>query len=291
MSRNRVNRPGCRTRLEVESLEDRRVPATLTVTTKADEVVRDQRLSLREAIKVVNTGSLGGLSAAESRLVQGPVGSRDTIRFDSRVFGSGEMITLDGSELRINRSVAIQASRAGVTVSGDGESRVFSIGKAATVTLTNLTVTEGAVELALAWMAAGGGIHNQGTLTLNGCTVEGNSAVNATLALGLAKGGGIYNTGTLTVNDSKIRDNSALSVSISGVGATLAQGGGVYNLGKATFTNSTVEGNSAVCVSLTSFMMAHGGGIANSSKGTLVLRGTSVRDNDAWNSPNIFRAR
>jgi CSLREA domain-containing protein len=61
--------------LQLEILEDRLAPATLTVNTLADEATADTTLSLREAVGVVNSGSTGGLSSAERAQVSGTLGS------------------------------------------------------------------------------------------------------------------------------------------------------------------------------------------------------------------------
>ena len=118
----------------------------------------------------------------------------------------------------------------------------------------------------------GGGVANEGVLTITGGEVSGNTA---------DEGGGIYSGGIsfsadLTITEATISDNTAadegggigsynsrLSVvrsTISGNSVTAAEagvglGGGLYTSGseQATLANSTISGNSA----------ATGGGIAN----------------------------
>jgi hypothetical protein len=74
----------------------------------------------------------------------------------------------------------------------------------------------------------GGGINNNGTLTLNECTLYGNSTQSAA-------GGGIYNgyAGTLTLNQCTLSGNSSHF------------GGGIANYDVTLIFNSIVAGNSA----------------------------------------------
>jgi hypothetical protein len=106
--------------------------------------------------------------------------------------------------------------------------------------------------------SVGGGIHNQGTLTLNHSTVSGNHA---------AYGGGIFNYySVLTLNNSTLSGNSAV-----------VHGGGIYNqFGTLTLNHSTLSGNSAAL---------GGGGIYN-EKGTLTLNHSTLTANIADSDSN-----
>src|SRR6516164_7785569 len=67
-------------RLRLEPLEDRLAPAIITVTSLADDVAVDGKVTLREAIQAANTDT-----------------SADTIVFDPSLFSAGaRAITLDG---------------------------------------------------------------------------------------------------------------------------------------------------------------------------------------------------
>ena len=74
--------------LALEVLEDRLVPATLTVNTLADTITDTSHLSLRDAIALVNfngnPGSLNQLSMPSgwSSQITGTFGQNDTIQFD-----------------------------------------------------------------------------------------------------------------------------------------------------------------------------------------------------------------
>ncbi len=110
--------------------------------------------------------------------------------------------------------------------------------------------------------AQGGGIYNDGTLTLTGSTVGGNDASDANSA---TVGGGLYSNGILTLGNSKILGNT--------ITGTDGKGGGIYNAGKTlTLSNGTV-------ISLNS--AAQGGGIYNAVFSELVLTGATISDNIA----------
>ena len=185
-----------------ERIEKEVEKPSLTVTTALDIVDdTDFLISLREAILYANAG--------------------DVITFDASL--AGKTIVLNGTELFIDRAVTIDATGIkGMTIDGNGESRVFSVAAGTgsmPVKLICLTVTGGN-------SSSGGGIDNAGTLTIADLTVFGNSA---------GRGGGIANSGSLTVADSAVSGNSADS------------GGGIYNGPGATLTvtDSVISGNSA----------------------------------------------
>ncbi|HEU5433499.1 MAG TPA: hypothetical protein VFU81_17670 [Thermomicrobiales bacterium] len=102
----------------------------------------------------------------------------------------------------------------------------------------------------------GGGILNQGRLTVTGCAVSGNYAQD---------GGGLYNDeqATLTLNDAEVFDNNAA--------AELGWGGGIFNNhGTLTVNDAVVTGNEGF----------DGGGIG-AMFGTTILNGTKITGNRA----------
>ena len=105
---------------------------------------------------------------------------------------------------------------------------------------------------------AGAGINNYGTLTIAGSNISGNTG---------NVGAGIYNysNGNLTITGSDISTNTATN------------GGGIYNYeGTITITSSTtISGNTA-----TGF---GGGGIYNSG-GTITITSSTISSNIAYNS-------
>jgi len=97
----------------------------------------------------------------------------------------------------------------------------------------------------------GGGICNDGVITINNSTISSNSA---------NEGGGIFNSGTVTVNNSTISSNSTF----------FGYGGGIYSFGPLTINNSAISNNSSYY---------DGGGIRNFD--ALTLNNSTVSDNTA----------
>jgi hypothetical protein len=164
---------------------------------------------------------------------------------------SCETIQLEGGfyteSTTIDRDVTIiGASDEPTHVGNLAGSPVFTILPGNTVTLEDLHIEGATGEF------DGGGIHNEGTLILNGVAVHDNGADN---------GGGIFNEGTLTLNEgSSVYSNLAIF-----------DGGGIYNLGTLTLNEgSSVHSNVA---------SEEGGGIYN--EGTLYLCGGTVSGNHA----------
>jgi len=121
-------------------------------------------------------------------------------------------------------------------------------------TLVNSRVTNNGVDR---HSSGGGGICNDGTMTLTGSTVSGNG--------GGPNGGGILNRGTLSLDNSTLAGNSAFAF----FGEWAGSGGGIENSGALTLRNSTVSGNST---------FDSGGGIDNS--GIVTLINSTISDND-----------
>ncbi len=212
--------------------------ATINVTSTADSGAG----SLRDAIAAASSG--------------------DTINIS--VTGT---ITLTGGTLTIAKSLTISGPGASdLAVSGNKAVQVFVVNSGATVTISGLTIENGAAP------AGGGGISNSGMLTVTNSTITGNTAdvfgggiknfgtltlTNSTVSGNSASccfGGGIYNGGTLTLTNSTVAGNSVASF----------YGGGIYNTYMLSMTNDTLSGNTAGC--------CHGGGIANI--GTVTVKNT-----------------
>ncbi|MEX0800812.1 MAG: right-handed parallel beta-helix repeat-containing protein [Dehalococcoidia bacterium] len=231
--------------------------ATFTVTKTADTAdgTCDADCSLREAIIAANAN-------AEADIINVPAGT----------------YVLTSGELEITSDITINGAGASSTVvDGNGSSRVFHISDTgATVVINDLTAQNGDA-------ANGGGIENDGILSLTSVAVSGNS------------GGGINNTGTLSLADSTVDNNSGssgaginltgggpgngtLTVSNSSISDNTATGssGGIHNTGAGnpvTIVDSTVRGNTATTGS--------GGGITHTSNGTLEISGSTFSGNEA----------
>jgi CSLREA domain-containing protein len=117
--------------------------------------------------------------------------------------------------------LTIDGTGQSVTISGNDLYNIFSVGSGASLTLDHLTVAY-ANNTDTGY---GGGVVNEGDLTITNCTFSTNSATTA--------GGGIYNLNTLTIINSTFSGNDSFS------------GGGIFNAGPLTITNSTFSGNSA----------------------------------------------
>jgi hypothetical protein len=179
----------------------------------------------------------------------------DTIDFKQTI----HTITLTQGQLNITQNLDIEGPGANkLTISGGNNSRIFYIGPGATgVTIAGLTITDGRADgNSLVFAGTGGGILNQGKLTLENDVLSDNQAVGdptktpARAALGSAVGGGIANLGTLTsVTACQFVNNQALGASnISGITSTTLQpgsalGGGIYNPGVASIIDCQFTGN------------------------------------------------
>jgi hypothetical protein len=250
-SRRKAYRP------EVEGLEARCLPSM--VTTLAD----------------------AGPGSLRDALANTPAGG--TVDFQPGLTGT---IALTSATLTIDHPLTITGPGADVlTVSGNSSFYVFTVSSEATATLSGLTITQKRENS----YPVGGGIANNGTLTVTACVLTGNSTTG---------GGGIYNRGTLIVIASTLSKNGVSAVSLphyaagggiyndkaakltlinstlSGNGAE-SEGGGIYNAGNLTAINSTVSQNTAGDI----FASGDGAGIFNASTGTLILTNTIVAGN------------
>ena len=292
--------------------------ATLTVTNSADAGPG----SLRQAIADAAAG--------------------DTIAFDASL--TNQTITLTNGQLTVDKSLVIDAADLKITIDGNGTvttNRIFEFASGTTNQLAGLTLTHGRVDgynsggailvdsgatLTItnstlannsASYGVGGGIYNDGTLTImnprwpttrpanfgNGGGIDNDGTltiINSTLANNAADwgGGGIDNDGgTLTIINSTLANNNAagyrrrdlqLRRHADRQNSTLANNSAANarNLqrrdlnygGTLTIINSTLANNSADAYS--------GGGIYN--YGTLSLTNTIVAQNSAIHGPNIY---
>jgi hypothetical protein len=257
---------------------------TLIVTSADDPAGYLEPNTLRWAIAQANTGAAAGYS--------------QTIVFNLSLMapyssGSNVTITLGGGEgyspLEFTKgagTVTIDGNGQ-VAVVGDQSAGDFAVDSGAHVVLTGLTIEDGEA-------TSGGGILNDGNLTVRNCTIADNSAYF---------GGGIYsNSPLLTLTDDTFAYNAATAGSVgyghggaldNAAGSTLAatnctfygntaalQGGGIYNSGATTLVACTITGNTANYGGAAAGNGANiGGGIYNNSGGTLSLGDTIVAGN------------
>jgi hypothetical protein len=138
----------------------------------------------------------------------------------------GPTTVVTGSEIVIDNDVILDGE-GNLTVDGSDDHRVFSVPGGVTAELVGMTVTRGRPPQT---REQGGGILNEGTLTITKSTVASNGTPGDDSGGG-AEGGGIYNSGTLTLENSTVRENGAW------------EGCGIYNTGTATLSNSAVSQN------------------------------------------------
>lgn len=207
----------------------------------------------------------------------------------------GPTTVITGREIVIDADVTLDGGGI-LTVDGNGAHRVFSVPEGVTAELMGFTVSNGRES-----DQDGGGIRNEGTLTLTNSTVSGSSAGRRDTAcrtddpnLLCSEGGGIWNAGTLTLMDSTVSGNSApfgggvsnregsLTVIDSAVRMNSAKGcrvgdafcsfgGGVWNSGMLMIENSTVSGNAS----------DWGGGIFNRGVREPTIRNSTISGNSA----------
>jgi hypothetical protein len=194
------------------------------------------------------------------------------------------------AEILIENDVILDGE-GNLTVDGDDAHRVFSVPEGVNAELRGLTVTHG-------FERSGGGVANDGTLTIRGCVISDNRAE----ADYDASGGGIQNAGQMTIIDTTVAENhvthgtgggisnwrsgtlmlvnSTVSHNSAGIDGDGAVGGGIGNAGELTIVNSTVSENSASGLASVS-----GGGI-RSVVGRMSLINSTVSGNSADSEPS-----
>jgi hypothetical protein len=202
---------------------------------------------------VGNGTTIRRVSASLFRLLEvtGTLGVRGLLLRDGDVG-----LNPGGGILSAHGIVAITSSTIYGNVADNGAGVANDRGR---VTFTNSVVRNNTTLPRLG--GGGGGVYNDGTMTLTSSRVTFNHANT--------DGGGVYNelTGKLTVTASQLQANTASD-----------QGGGLFNgtNGAAAFTNSTVQFNTA----------DDGGGIYNATcRCSITLKNTSV----TVNQPNNCR--
>jgi hypothetical protein len=130
--------------------------------------------------------------------------------------------------------------------------RLFTILPDATVTISGLAIRNGQTHF-------GGGISNEGNLTLSNTQLENNEAN--------FRGGGIWNTGTLTVVDSSFRDNQG-----DDGGGGIENHGGVVEIHRSTFVENRVHDD---------WMLEGTGGAVHNDGGDMTIWNSTFSANGA----------
>lgn len=252
-------------RLGVEPLEDRTVPSTFTVGNLSDSGPG----SLRAAVAAANTTP-----------------GADIIRFAPAARDG--TIALTTGELLVTDHLRIDGPGAGrLAVSGSDASRVFRIDAGVEASIDDLTVTRGNASL------RGGGIRNDGSLTLSHAVVSDNR-VTGLPGVGMAVdafGGGVFNTGSLTVRHTRFEGNrSAGGDGVPGGPGSAGLGGAIMSLGSpaapaavvvshSTFVDNRAVGGAAGAGS--PFTRNGLGGALMNDAGTMTVSHSLFRGNQA----------
>jgi CSLREA domain-containing protein len=315
LARMRFSRPKARHARRVfgriQRLEDRALLATFVVNSTLDTVdaapgdgfAADAmgQVSLRAAIQEAN--ALPG----DDTIVLG-AGT-----YSLTLIGSGEQAAATG-DLDIAGDLTIIGAGADVTfLDGIGQDRVFDVLPGIILTISGVTIRGGT---AINAQEDGGGIRNQGVLTLQDVELRNNvasggggaivsfgngssltisqSVLENNSANGPLGGGAIFAASATTITDSTLQNNSSAAnggaivnsgngssltleqSTVKGNSVTSGQGGGLYNTTGATILRSTFSGNSA----------SDGGAIANvnfSGPTSVSLLLTTLSGNSATN--------
>jgi len=209
---------------------------------------------------VANTADTGAGSLRQT--VVG-ANSGDTVIFTNTL--SGQIILLTSGQIVLTKNVTIDGSglAAVVQINGNHNSRIFSITNGVTAQLSSLIITNGYA------LEDGGGIENNGVLTLNNMTITGNR-VDWHYD---AHGGGIADYNHLTIFNSAIIGNVTFANGGGRAGED-SGGGGIAEFGTGVINNSTIANNKAL-----DYTVGHGGGIDN--EGVMVLNNSTVASNYA----------
>ena len=185
----------------------------------------------------------------------------------------------------ISKSLTIEGH--GATIRRDASAttprfRIIAVNYSGELTLRDVTISGGYLDIDDPGSNFGGGVYNAGSLTLDNSAVVNNDSEG---------GGGIHNLGSLTMIGSEVRRNDGYYAGAGGIenlgsatisGSLIAENftatdeaGGIHNTGHLTMFNSTVANNYAPYGSA--------GGINN--EGTARLKAITVTRNVRGGSP------
>lgn len=265
--------------------------ATLTVNTTDDfgpAGVNLTTMSLRAAISIINAGAFSPCGPNPCVLpptavcdITEPFGTNDTIRIHNSLIG--ETIELAEVLPSINKDVVIEVQGAGptdrVTVRRNSADpfRIFTVNNDLTVTLDNLTITNGSA-VGGSPQSYGGGVFvdRRSIVTINNSTISGNTAFR--------RGGGLYtyeNSITI-INNSTISNNT---VSEGSGGGGIGHGGYVLNLTNVVLSDNRSYG-------FNSGGGGFGGGLyANTGNNSIGISNSTISDNHADGDGGGMRVR
>ena len=248
---------------------------TITVNTTVDEPGAGANCSLREAVQSANNNAnFGGCALSGTQPFTINLGAGT---FQLTIAGANEDVNATGDlDIRASGTIIAGAGAASTTIQQTTADRVIDINPTVAASfsagISNLRIMGGNTNSPF----GGGGIlagdsNGAGTVTLNGVTVDGNTA-----SAGAGGGINLASRGNLVITNSTIANNTASS---TGSG----QGGGIYFLAQGpeqlTITNSAISGNRAA------YTADAGGGLhASATGGTVTIQRTHFVDNKAANA-------
>ncbi len=233
----------------------------------------------------VTTTEDSSINSGAFRYILANAGDGDTIKFSS----TGSTLT---SQMYIRKNVTIEGP---ATIRQTGyQHRIFVVNDGVTAALKNLMLKGGV-------SSHGGALCNYGDLTMEGCTLTGNSA--------WIQGGAVLNGATMTMKNCTVSENASVEAggiinfdvlkmtSCTIVRNTASEScGGVYSYGETQMKDCVVEHNSASgscggvshangtlkaegCAIRYNLAGGDGGGIGNS--GVLEMKKCSIANNDS----------
>jgi hypothetical protein len=258
-------------RLTLEQLEDRLVPTNFTAATVPDLIA-----DINAANQAGGSNTITLTAPKTSPYVLSSADNAMDGATGLPVIAANDNLTLVGNGDTIARS----------TAAGMPAFRLLDVAGAASLTLQNLTL-QGGLAFGAGISAEGGAVYNQGTLDLNGVTVQNNIAQGSNGQD--AAGGGVYSGGVLTLEgNTNLQNNQALggygSVGGNGLGGGLCAAGGTATLTGITLSSNTAQGGQGGYGGYSARGGPGGNGLGGGlyvGAATVVLRDDSVSGNSA----------
>lgn len=230
---------------------------------------------------VSNVNDSGAGSLRQAILDANAAQGADVIEFQAGIVGT---INLESILPDLSTPMTINGAGADLLTvrRNTGFYRIFKVTSGQAVVLNGLTIQNGVAPASggKSSFAQGGGIYNEGNLTVINCKLVSNSAITVS-----AYGGGIYNRGNLGIINSQLISNAA-ATSAPGAPFATARGAAIYSEGNTTISNSLISNSGnvaaiynlgAMSISETSVTNNFSGGIY--TENTFTMTRTTVAGN------------
>ncbi len=216
------------------------VAKLITVNNAADETnPTDNMVSLREAVLQANSDP------------------NQVYLISLKTLPNPTTINLDMGVLPVTGNlILVGAGMSALTISGKGTSRIFDVQSSGSLSVSGMTLTNGAST----GTNSGGAIQNAGGVSLTQVVIQNSKSNN--------DGGAIYNTGSLTLNTVTLTGNTATANG----GAISSKGGSVI------LVNSTVGGDTVAAGNTATLS---GGGLYLSLDVNDSITGGAIKNNKA----------